>query len=371
VKVSIFDKVTADTTISQTLALAQVIAQFNPDTIIALGGGTVINAAKLARFTYEYSLDQKTGFLEDYQANRSLFMSIEQKLMDISERVVKFNHHLTSQLIAIPTTSGTGSEVTPFAIVTDDQTKIKYPLADYVLTPQTAIIDPELTKQLPKTVVATGGMDTLSHALEAYVSVMNSDFTRPWSLEAIKLVFQNLVAAYNYDPAHPTFAGETARKKMHYAATLAGMAFANSFLGLNHSLAHKTSGEFGLSNGLAVACAMVPVIRFNAVTGKVKRTPFPRYAVYRAQKDYAEIASFIGLKGQNDAELVEQLCQQIQKLMAAVKITPRLSANGVTKQRFEGALKTLVEMVYTDRCTTTNPRQASLAEIEQLLRDQF
>nr|WP_281164579.1 bifunctional acetaldehyde-CoA/alcohol dehydrogenase [Liquorilactobacillus sicerae] len=371
VKISIFDKVTADTNISQTLALAQVIAQFNPDTIIALGGGTVINAAKLARFTYEYSLDQKAGFLEDYQANRNLFMSIEQKLMDISERVVKFNHHLTSQLIAIPTTSGSGSEVTPFAIVTDNQTKIKYPLADYALTPETAIIDPELTKHLPKAVVATGGMDTLSHALEAYVSVMSSDFTRPWSLEAIKLVFQNLVAAYNYDPAHPTFEGEAARKKMHYAATLAGMAFANSFLGLTHSLAHKTSGEFGLPSGLAVACAMIPVIRFNAVTGKVKRTPFPRYAVYRAQKDYAEIASFIGLKGQNDAELVEQLCQQIEKLMTAVKITPRLSANHVTKQRFEGALKTLVEMVYTDRCTTTNPRQASLAEIEQLLRDQF
>jgi acetaldehyde dehydrogenase/alcohol dehydrogenase len=371
VKASIYDQVTTDTTISQALALAQEIGSFKPDTIIAIGGGSVINAAKLSRFIYEYSLDQKAGFLKDYQQARELFISLEQRLMDISERVVKFNHRLTSQLIAIPTTSGTGAEVTPYAIVTDDRTKVKYPLADYELTPQEAIIDPELTKQLPRKTVALAGIDALSHALESYVSVMTSDFTRPWSLEAIKLVFQNLVDSYNYDPAHPTYQGENARKKMHYAATLAGMAYANAFLGLNHSLAHKTSGEFGLASGLAVACALVPVIKFNAVTGKVKRTPYPRYEVYRAQKDYAEVASFLGLSGKNDAELVDQLCQALEKLMTAVDITPKLSANGVTKRRFEGALKTLVEMVYEDRCTTTNPRQASLAEIEQLLRVEF
>lgn len=187
-------------------------------------------------------------------------------------------------MFAIPTTSGTGSEVTPYAVITDDNTHVKYPLTDYELTPQVSIVDPEFVMTVPKRTVALSGLDSLSHALESYVSVMASDFTRPWSMQAIKLVFENLEASYNYDPKHPTLEGEKARENMHYAATLAGMAFANAFLGINHSIAHKTGGEFGLPHGLAISIAMQHVIKFNGASGRVKRTPFPRYEVYRAQK---------------------------------------------------------------------------------------
>ena len=200
---------------------------------------------------------------------------------------------------------------------------------------------------------------------------MASEYTRPWALQAIKLIFENLEDSYNYNPQKPTLRGEQARENMHNAATLAGMSFAQAFLGINHSLAHKTGGEFGLPHGLAISIAMQHVIRFNGVSGKVKRTPFPRYDVYRAQSDYADIARFIGLNGSNDAELVDKLCQKIDRLMHAVNVEPKLSANGVTKKQFQDALDKLVDLVYQDQCTPANPRQPSLQEIRQLLIDQF
>ena len=370
IKVSIYGTVQPDPTLGQTIAIAQQMAQFQPDTIIAVGGGSALDAAKISRFIYEYSFD-RPGFLDQYENVSQLFSKLQQKFIDIRKRIVKFDPQTHTQLIAIPTTSGTGSEVTPFAVITDDYTHIKYPLADYELTPQIAIIDPAFVMTVPQRTVAWSGLDALSHALESYVSVMASEYTRPWALQAIKLIFENLEDSYNYNPQKPTLRGEQARENMHNAATLAGMSFAQAFLGINHSLAHKTGGEFGLPHGLAISIAMQHVIRFNGVSGKVKRTPFPRYDVYRAQSDYADIARFIGLNGSSDAELVDKLCQKIDRLMHAVNVEPKLSANGVTKKQFQDALDKLVDLVYQDQCTPANPRQPSLQEIRQLLIDQF
>ncbi|MDO4456121.1 MAG: bifunctional acetaldehyde-CoA/alcohol dehydrogenase, partial [Ligilactobacillus agilis] len=367
VKTAIYGTVRPDPTLGQTIEIAKQMAQFKPDTVIAIGGGSALDAAKIARYIYEYSLDQEPGFLESYEAVSELFTRLQQKYLDIRKRIVKFHHSTNTKLFAIPTTSGTGSEVTPFAVITDDHTHVKYPLADYELTPQVAIVDPEFVMTVPKRTVALSGLDSLSHALESYVSVMASDFTRPWALQAIKLVFENLETSYKYDPKHPTLEGETARENMHYAATLAGMSFANAFLGINHSLAHKTGGEFGLPHGLAISIAMQHVIRFNGASGNVKRTPFPRYEVYRGQKDYADIARYLGLKGKDDAELVEALCAKIAELMKALDVEPKLSANGVTKEQFDKSLDKLVDLVYNDQCTPANPRQPYLSEIRQML----
>lgn len=371
VKTALYGTVRPDPMLGQTIEIAQQMAQFEPDTVIAIGGGSALDATKIARYIYEYSLDQEPGFLDSYEKVSEVFKELQQKFVDIRKRIVKFHHAKKTRMFAIPTTSGTGSEVTPYAVITDDNTHVKYPLTDYELTPQVSIVDPEFVMTVPKRTVALSGLDSLSHALESYVSVMASDFIRPWSMQAIKLVFENLEASYNYDPKHPTLEGEKARENMHYAATLAGMAFANAFLGINHSIAHKTGGEFGLPHGLAISIAMQHVIKFNGASGRVKRTPFPRYEVYRAQKDYADIARALGLKGNSDAELVDALCNKINDLMKKLDVEPKLSANGVTKEQFEKALDKMVDRVYDDQCTTANPRQPYLEEIRQLLIDQF
>ncbi|ARU20288.1 bifunctional acetaldehyde-CoA/alcohol dehydrogenase [Ligilactobacillus salivarius] len=371
VKTALYGTVRPDPMLGQTIEIAQQMAQFEPDTVIAIGGGSALDATKIARYIYEYSLDQEPGFLDSYEKVSEVFKELQQKFVDIRKRIVKFHHAKKTRMFAIPTTSGTGSEVTPYAVITDDNTHVKYPLTDYELTPQVAIVDPEFVMTVPKRTVALSGLDSLSHALESYVSVMASDFTRPWSMQAIKLVFENLETSYKYDPKHPTLEGEKARENMHYAATLAGMAFANAFLGINHSIAHKTGGKFGLPHGLAISIAMQHVIKFNGASGRVKRTPFPRYEVYRAQKDYADIARTLGLKGNSDAELVDALCNKINDLMKKLDVEPKLSANGVTKEQFEKALDKMVDRVYDDQCTTANPRQPYLEEIRQLLIDQF
>ncbi|WP_347112763.1 bifunctional acetaldehyde-CoA/alcohol dehydrogenase, partial [Ligilactobacillus salivarius] len=350
VKTALYGTVRPDPMLGQTIEIAQQMAQFEPDTVIAIGGGSALDATKIARYIYEYSLDQEPGFLDSYEKVSEVFKELQQKFVDIRKRIIKFHHAKKTRMFAIPTTSGTGSEVTPYAVITDDNTHVKNPLTDYELTPQVSIVDPEFVMTVPKRTVALSGLDSLSHALESYVSVMASDFTRPWSMQAIKLVFENLEASYNYDPKHPTLEGEKARENMHYAATLAGMAFANAFLGINHSIAHKTGGEFGLPHGLAISIAMQHVIKFNGASGRVKRTPFPRYEVYRAQKDYADIARALGLKGNSDAELVDALCNKINDLMKKLDVEPKLSANGVTKEQFEKALDKMVDRVYDDQC---------------------
>ena len=372
VKTNIYSSVQPDPYLSQAVETAKQMQEFQPDTVIALGGGSPLDVAKISRFLYEYSQEPgHAGFLDNVDDIKELFKGLQQKFMDIRKRIVKFEHQNLTQLVAIPTTSGTGSEVTPFSVITDDETHVKYPLADYELTPQVAIVDPELVMTVPKRTLAWSGLDALSHSLESYVSVMSSEFTRPWALQAIKLIFENIVDSYNYDSKNPTNRGAEAREKMHYAATLAGMSFGNAFLGMNHSLAHKTGGEFGLPHGLAISIAMPHVIRFNAVTGNVKRTPFPRYEVYTAQKDYADIARHLGLTGKNDAELVEKLIAKIKELTDALNVNITLSGNGVDKKSFYQSLDQLVDLVYDDQCTPGNPRQPSLAEIRQLLIDQF
>ncbi|MDR2660640.1 MAG: bifunctional acetaldehyde-CoA/alcohol dehydrogenase [Lactobacillaceae bacterium] len=371
VQTSIYDAVRPDPTISQATEIARQMSEFKPDTVILLGGGSALDAGKIARFLYEYAENNDPEILHNDAKLKDLFMDLAQKFMDIRKRIVKFNHATHTQMVAIPTTSGTGSEVTPFAVITDDETHVKYPLADYELTPQYAIVDPKFVMTVPKRTVALSGLDSLSHALESYVSVMASEYTRPWALQAIKLIFDYLVESYNYDAANPTKEGKIAREKMHNAATLAGMSFANAFLGLNHALAHKTGGEFGLPHGLAIAIAMPHVIRFNAVTGNVKRTPYPRYEIYSAQKDYADIARYLGLKGKNDAELVESLLFEIKKLTDALDVDTTLSGNGVTKEQLDNSLEKLTDLVYNDQTTPGNPRQPYLEEITQLLKDQF
>ncbi|WP_373702167.1 bifunctional acetaldehyde-CoA/alcohol dehydrogenase [Weissella soli] len=370
VKTSIYGSVKPDPTIGQAIDIARQMLEFKPDTVVLIGGGSALDAGKIARFIYEYSASHE-GILQDDAALKDLFKELAQKFMDIRKRIVKFEHQSLTQMVAIPTTSGTGSEVTPFAVITDDETHIKYPLADYELTPQVAIIDPEFVMTVPKRTVAFSGMDALSHALESYVSVMNSEFTRPWALQAIKLVFENLETSYKYDPKNPTKEGQEARSKMHYAATLAGMSFANAFLGINHALAHKTGGAFGLPHGLAITIAMNHVIKFNAVTGNVKRTPFPRYETYTAQADYADIARFLGLQGKDDAALVDALTKKIAALAAALDIDTTLSGNGVSKKDFDAALDEITELAYDDQTTPANPRQPRLEELRQLFIDQF
>ncbi|MBM7616854.1 acetaldehyde dehydrogenase/alcohol dehydrogenase [Weissella uvarum] len=370
VKTSVYGTVKPDPTLGQTIDIARQMAEFKPDSIILLGGGSALDAGKVARYIYEYS-QKHVGILDDMAALQELFGQLQQKFMDIRKRIIKFEAQPLTQMIAIPTTSGTGSEVTPFAVITDDETHVKYPLADYALTPQVAIVDPEFVMTVPKRTVAYSGMDSLSHALESYVSVMASDFTRPWALQAIKLIFENLEASYQYDPQHPTKEGQTARANMHYAATLAGMSFANAFLGLNHAIAHKTGGEFDLPHGLAITIAMPHVIKYNAVTNNVKRTPYPRYETYRAQKDYADIARYIGLTGKDDAALVDALLAKIKELTDALDINPTLSGNGVSKEAVEKSVDVLADLVYDDQTVGTNPRQPYLADIRQLLLDEI
>ena len=370
VETNIYGSVKPDPTLSQAVDIARQMAAFKPDTVILLGGGSALDAGKIARFLYEYSTRHE-GILEDEDGIKELFMELQQKFMDIRKRIVKFYHARLTQMVAIPTTSGTGSEVTPFAVITDDQTHVKYPLADYELTPEVAIVDPEFVMTVPKRTVAFSGLDALSHAFESYVSVMASEFTRPWALQAIKLIFDNLTTSYQYDPKNPTKEGQNARTKMHYASTLAGMSFANAFLGINHSLAHKTGGEFGLPHGLAIAIAMPHVIKFNAVTGNVKRTPYPRYETYTAQKDYADIARYLGLKGNTDAEMVDALIAAVKTLAKSVEVDQTLTGNGVKKADLESNIDQLTDLVYNDQCTPGNPRQPSLEEIKQLLRDQL
>lgn len=371
VATSIYGTIKPDPTLGQTIEIAKQMRDFKPDTVIAIGGGSAIDASKIARLIYEVSLDRGDEFLDSYDAVSEFFLELQQKFIDIRKRIVKFKHQTATRLFCIPTTSGTGAEITPFAVITDDYTHVKYPLADYELVPQVAIVDPEFVMTVPKRTAAWSGLDALSHALESYVSVMASDFTRPWSLEAIKMIIENLEDAYNYDPKNPTLRGEKAKENMHYAAAIAGMAFGNAFLGINHSLAHKTGGEFGLPHGLAISIAMQHVIRYNGVSGNVKRSVYPRYEEYRAQKDYADIARYIGLKGKDDAELVEALCERIDKLMHAVGVEPKLSANGVTKKAFDAAVDRLASLAYDDQCTPANPRQPYISELKQLLIDMF
>ena len=321
---------------------------FKPDAVIAIGGGSVMDAAKVMRLFYE---NPEMKFEEAYQ-----------KFLDIRKRVVRFPKINGVQLVCIPTTSGTGSEVSPIAVISDAKTGIKHTLCDYALTPDVSIVDDQFVQKLPKRLIAWSGFEALGHAIESYVSTMATDFTRGWSLEAIKIIFANLKKSYDGDL--------DARKKMHDAATIAGMAYSNAFLGLEHSIAHTVGSTFDIPSGVSDAIALPQVIRFNAKRPE-KLAMWPHYSVYRADKDYAEIARAIGLTGSSDAELIEELVQKIIDLAQSVGIKMAYKDYGVDEIEFNKKVDQLAVEAYGDQNTVTNPVAPLISQIAQLMRDSF
>lgn len=321
---------------------------FKPDVVIAIGGGSVMDAAKAMRLFYE---NPEMKFEEAYQ-----------KFLDIRKRVVRFPKINGVQLVCIPTTSGTGSEVSPIAVISDAKTGIKHTLCDYALTPDVSIVDDQFVQDLPKRLIAWSGFEALGHAIESYVSTMATDFTRGWSLAAIKIIFANLKKSYDGDL--------DARKKMHDAATIAGMAYSNAFLGLEHSIAHTVGSTFDIPSGVSDAIALPQVICFNAKRPE-KLAMWPHYSVYRADKDYAEIARTIGLTGSSDAESIEELVQKIIDLAQSVGIKMAYKDYGVDENKFNKKVDQLAVEAYGDQNTVTNPVAPLISQIAQLMRDSF
>ncbi|RUS46601.1 bifunctional acetaldehyde-CoA/alcohol dehydrogenase [Cohnella sp. AR92] len=328
-----------------------LMASFKPDCIIALGGGSPMDAAKAMWLFYEYP---DTSF--DY---------LKQKFLDIRKRVYKYPRlGRKAKFVAIPTTSGTGSEVTSFAVITDkNKGNTKYPLADYELTPDVAIIDPEFVYSLPKTAVADTGMDVLTHAIEAYVSVMANDYTDGLALQAIRLVFDNLESSFHT-------ADKLAREKMHNASTIAGMAFANAFLGINHSLAHKWGGRYHTAHGRTNAILMPHVIKYNAQK-PTKFASFPKYGRYIADLRYAEIAHMLGLPAKTTEEGVNSLIGAIRKLNASLGIPEKFADLGFDPAEFEAGVDELADRAFEDQCTTANPKMPLVTELAEVYRDAF
>jgi len=344
----IFSDVEPDPDIETIRRGVAAMNQFQPDVIIALGGGSAIDAAKGMWMFYENpDLD---------------FRQLTLKFMDIRKRVVKFPRMgRKARLVAIPTTSGTGSEVTSFSVITDRSTKTKYPLADYELTPDVAIIDPDFVMSVPPAITADTGMDVLPHAIEAYVSTFASDYTDALALHAIKLVFDWLPTACAQGD------NRKAREKMHNASTIAGMAFSNAFLGINHSLAHKIGGAFHLPHGRSNAVLLPHVIAYNAAK-PTKFVSFPKYESFIADERYAEIARTIGLSFSSTEEGVRQLIQAVRDLMAKINVPLRLRDCGLDENPYMAAVPDIAEKAYADQCTGTNPRMPLISELEALLR---
>ncbi len=324
---------------------------FEPDVIIALGGGSAMDAAK--------------GMWLFYENPDIDFNGLKLRFMDIRKRAFKFPHlGKKSKLVAIPTTSGTGSEVTSFAVITDKENNIKYPLADYELTPDIAIIDPQLVMTVPPSVTADTGLDVLTHAIEAYVSVMASDYTDALALKAIELVFKYLPIAYKDGN------NAVAREKMHNASCIAGMAFTNAFLGVNHSIAHKLGSEFHIPHGRANAIMLPHIIKYNG-SNPSKLVSFPKYEYYKAPEKFREIAKFLGLNHSTCEEAVDNLVDAVRNLMIELNIPTTLSQCGVTKDHLDSVLYTLADEAFEDQCTTANPRLPLVSEIAELIRDAF
>ena len=349
----IFFDVKPDPTLSNIDEALNIIRPYEPDVFIALGGGSPMDAAKIMWLMYE----QPDTSFEDIAM---CFMDIRKRIVQIPELGKK------AQMVCIPTTSGTGSEVTPFAVITDDKTHIKYPLADYALTPHMAIIDPNFVDSMPPSLTAAGGIDALVHSIEAYVSVLATNFTNSNALEAIKLIFKYLVRSYNEGANDPL-----AREKMHYAGTIAGMAFANSFLGICHSMAHKLGSAYNIPHGFANAMLISQVIRFNANDCPTKQATFPQYKFPNAKAKYGQIADELKLGGANDDEKTELLLNAITELKKAIDIPLSIRDYGVKEEDFYAKLDTLVEQAFDDQCTGANPAYPLMAEVKQMLIDAY
>ncbi|EGO5235664.1 bifunctional acetaldehyde-CoA/alcohol dehydrogenase [Enterococcus faecalis] len=349
VKIEVFSDVEPNPSTNTVYAGTKMMVDFQPDTVIALGGGSAMDAAK--------------GMWMFYEHPDTEFFGAKQKFLDIRKRTYKIAKPEKTQFVCIPTTSGTGSEVTPFAVITDSETHVKYPLADYALTPDVAIVDPQFVMSVPASVTADTGMDVLTHAIESYVSVMASDYTRGLSLQAIKLVFDHLENSVKRPDME-------SREKMHNASTMAGMAFANAFLGICHSIAHKIGGEYGIPHGRTNAILLPHIIRYNAKDPS-KHAMFPKYDYFRADTDYADIAKFLGLKGNTTAELVEALATAVADLGKSVGIDMNLKAQGVSQEALDTTVDRMAELAYEDQCTTANPKEPLISELKQIILDAY
>ena len=347
----IFSDIEPDPDVETVMKGVEMMNSFKPDVIIALGGGSAIDAAKAMWLFYEHP--------------ETDFGGLKLKFMDIRKRVFKFPElNQKAKMVAIPTTSGTGSEVTSFSVITDRKSNIKYPLADYELTPDVAIIDPQFVATMPPSITADTGLDVLTHAIEAYVSVLASDFTNGLAIKAIALVLNYLERSYkNTDD-------KIAREKMHNASCIAGMAFSNAFLGVNHSLAHKLGGEFHIPHGRANAVLLPYVIRFNAAK-PTKFTSFPKYEEFRADKKYAEIARYLDLGGTDTDSQIEALISTIEQLMAKLNMPKSIKECGVDEKEYMSKIHALAEKAFEDQCTTANPRYPLISELEEIYRKAY
>ncbi len=343
---SFFD-VEPDPTLASAKAGAKAMRSFEPDVIIALGGGSAMDAAKIMWVLYEHP--------------EADFADMAMRFSDIRKRIYSFpKMGEKAYFVAIPTSAGTGSEVTPFAVITDETTGVKYPLADYELLPDMAVIDTDFHMSAPKGLTAASGIDAVTHALEAYVSVMATDYTDGLALQALKVIFEYLPIAYEDG------SNVRAREKMANAATMAGMAFANAFLGVCHSMAHKLGAYHHIAHGIANALLIDEVIRFNSAEAPAKMGTFPQYEYPHARRRYAEVAESLGIGGKDDAEKVENLIKAIDGLKEKIGIKPTIRDYAPDEKDFLERLDEMTENAFDDQCTGANPRYPLMSEIKQM-----
>lgn len=343
-----FYNVEPDPTLACAREGAEQMKHFQPDVIIALGGGSAMDAAKIMWVLYEYP--------------DADFMDMAMRFSDIRKRVYTFPHMgEKAYFIAVPTSAGTGSEVTPFAVITDEKTGIKYPLADYELLPDMAIIDADMHMTAPKGLTAASGIDAVTHALEAYASMLATDYTDGLALRALKVIFEYLPRAYDDGPNDPV-----AREKMANAATMAGMAFANAFLGVCHSMAHKLGAFHHIPHGVANALMIDEVLRFNAAEVPSKMGTFPQYDHPHTLERYAEVADYLGIKGKTNEEKLENFIKELDDLKARVGIKKTIKEYGIDEKYFLDNLDNMVEQAFDDQCTGANPRYPLFSEIKQM-----
>lgn len=348
IQFKIFSDVEPDPTLRCARTGAKEMLDFNPDVVIALGGGSAMDAAKIMWVMYEHP-----------EVN---FHDLAMTFMDIRKRIYKFpSMGEKAMMVSIATSAGTGSEVTPFAVITDETTGVKYPLADYELTPDMAIVDAELMMTSPKGLTACAGIDVLVHSIEAYVSIMASEYTNGLALEAIRLVFKYLPDAFNEGTTNVK-----AREKMAHASCMAGMAFSNAFLGINHSMAHKLGAFHHLPHGMANSLLMNEVIRFNAADAPTKQAAFAQYKYPNAAWRYARIADHLGLGGKTEEEKVELLIRAVEELQAKVNMPKTIKEAGVSETKFYETLDEMVEQAFDDQCTGANPRYPLMSELKEM-----
>ncbi len=349
----IFFDIKPDPDIKTVNEALNIINSYNPDVIIALGGGSPIDAAKLVWLLYEQDQTQ--------------FNDVALRFMDIRKRICKIKQLGEKAIfVAIPTTSGTGSEVTPFTIITENNSHIKYAIADYSLMPNMAIIDPNFVDDMPKNLTASSGIDALVHSIEAYVSIMASNFTNSNALEAIKLIFKYLKRSYDNGKSDPV-----AREKMHYAATISGMAFANSFLGICHSLAHKLGATFNIPHGISNALLICQVIKYNSNICPTKMGLFPQYKYPDALNRYCQIADELCINGENESQKVDNLINEIQKLKVDIDLPLSIKDYGIAEKDFYSKLDEIALLAFDDQCTGANPVYPLIEELKQILIDAY